>query len=225
MQDAGKERKVRPYTGGRGPPKGYRHTKEAKRKMRESRKGKPSWNKGLTKETDKRVRKQGMKGRRSKHKGKTYEEIYGEKRANTIKRKMSKSLVGKKLSKETKAKMSKARSGPLHYNYIDGRSQIKNPYPTKWTDKLKKAIRKRDNSCCQFPGCGIPENGASHAVHHINHDKADCRPENLITLCQGHNITVERNDMVYWTIYFMNEMKRRFKLNTPESYDFLKKHR
>ena len=53
--------------------------------------------------------------------------------------------------------------------------------------KLKEQIKKRDNYVCQL--CGLPDeenfcgNGYGLSVHHIDYDKTNCNPNNLISLC------------------------------------------
>lgn len=59
------------------------------------------------------------------------------------------------------------------------------PYSTEFNNQLKEQIRERDDRLCQF--CGVKENGRKHDVHHINYNKKDCRPKNLITVCQDCN--------------------------------------
>lgn len=62
-------------------------------KLSEHQKGRTSWNKGLTKEMDERVKKnaEGNKGKHFERKGRKYDEIYGSERAEKIKRSIGKS--------------------------------------------------------------------------------------------------------------------------------------
>ena len=101
--------------------------------------------------------------------------------------------------------MSRRRSGENNPRWQGGIS--KDPYPFEWQDDLKEAIRKRDHHVCQ--NCGLTQeeynNGKdqqfSFPVHHIDYDKNNLNPTNLITLCPHcHSKTnVNRN---YWTGYF-----------------------
>jgi len=66
------------------------------------------------------------------------------------------------------------------------------PYPLGWKDHLKKAIRERDGERCVV--CGAV--GHLH-VHHINFDKADLSPLNLVTLCNRCHGNTQK-DRAYW---------------------------
>jgi len=57
------------------------------------------------------------------------------------------------------------------------------PYGVEFTERLKCTIRERDDFTCQE--CGELEAARAHQVHHINYNKKDSRPENLITLCKS----------------------------------------
>ena len=62
-----------------------------------------------------------------------------------------------------------------------------NPYPENWTETLREAIRQRDNFVCQL--CGIHQdelNGRFKILdcHHIDYDKENCDPKNLVSLCR-----------------------------------------
>lgn len=71
-------------------------------------------------------------------------------------------------------------------------------YPAEW-EAISAAIRERAGNRCEWPDCGV-ENGALVmgkrgrpykivlTVAHLNHDPADCRPENLAAWCQPHHL-------------------------------------
>ena len=58
------------------------------------------------------------------------------------------------------------------------------PYPDSWNKKFKTVIRQRDYFQCAF--CGPVE--IKLHVHHIDHEKQNNDPENLITLCVSCHI-------------------------------------
>jgi len=70
------------------------------------------------------------------------------------------------------------------------------PYTIDWTETLKKAIRERDHYICQLCGEEL-----ALSVHHIDYDKKNCDPENLITLCRSCHMRTNFNRK-YWTNYF-----------------------
>jgi len=195
------------------------------------KKTKSVWNKGLTKESDKRLdynrptlfKKGHNKGVVAWNKGnkisiKTKDKIsknnacywLGKTRSKDTKEKIRKALKekkimppnrkGTKLSKETREKMSDARKGEKAYQWLGGISFA--PYSVDWTKTLKRSIRERDKYICQI--CGCPQNDITHSVHHVDYDKKNCDPNNLITLCNScHGKT--NHDREYWTNYFNNK--------------------
>lgn len=70
------------------------------------------------------------------------------------------------------------------------------PYTVDWTDTLKKSIRQRDKYTCRV--CGKEP---SIIVHHIDYDKKNCNPENLITLCRKCHAKTNFN-RTFWINYF-----------------------
>ena len=119
------------------PFKGKTHTPEARKKISETHKGVPSWNKGL---------------------------------------------------------ICPQWSGEKHPNWRGGTSF--EPYGFEFNAALKKAIRQRDNYTCQICGKG------ARNVHHIDYDKKNNNPKNLITLCGEHHSKTNFN-REYWIEYFM----------------------
>src|SRR3990167_420114 len=153
--------------------------------------GQIAWNKGLTK-ADPRVAKnaegvsRALKGRkRNPHSLETCKKI-------SIKLKGNKNPLGHKWSNEAKSKFSLLIKGILK-PYLRG---IKNgmwqggksfeSYTIDWTNTLRRSIRERDYYTCQM--CKEPQGDVALDVHHINYDKKNCNPNNLITLCRGCHI-------------------------------------
>lgn len=122
-----------------------------------------------------------------------------------VRERMSKSHNGLHRSIETKRKLSKANRMENHPQWQGGISF--EPYTSEFNIQLKELIRQRDNYQCQL--CGMPEieNIRKLDIHHIDYNKKNCLPNNLITLCRSCNAKVNAN-REYWTEYFRNKMER-----------------
>jgi len=84
--------------------------------------------------------------------------------------------------------------------YKDGSSHNKRCWRGNDWETLRVEIYKRDNYICQL--CSQYGN----VVHHIDYDKKNCNPNNLITLCCSCNGKVNfKRD--YWTEFFKNKLK------------------
>jgi hypothetical protein len=112
-----------------------------------------------------------------------------------VKNKISNTLKGRRVSPKTEFK--KGNIGEKCINWKGGISF--EPYSTDWTETLKRSIRQRDRYTCQI--CGIEP--AIH-VHHIDYDKKNCNPDNLITLCHSCHSKTNSNRS-YWLNYFSNK--------------------
>jgi len=58
------------------------------------------------------------------------------------------------------------------------------PYPVEWSEQLREAIRTRDNHECQLCAKQQVEMTFKLDVHHIDYDKSNLDPRNLISLCR-----------------------------------------
>ena len=107
---------------------------------------------------------------------------------------------GKYCSKEC---YTKDAVGKNSWSWRDGSSF--EPYPPEFNNNLKEETRKRDNYICQKCGKTQEEELLSSnrklAIHHIDYDKTNCNPNNLITLCVSCNAKVNIN-REYWQQYF-----------------------
>ena len=92
-------------TDGGGGCSGYKMTDEQRTKLSEARKGRTPWNKGLTNETDERVKKNSINKSGFHHS----EEM---KRKNSEMKKGNKNWLGKHHSEETKKKISEYQKQP-----------------------------------------------------------------------------------------------------------------
>jgi len=132
----------------------------------------------------------------------------GKKRApfsEETRKKMSKNhshhWLGKRYSPEHRKNMSESHKGKhtgFLCNWWKGGISCE-PYTTDWTIELRRAIRERDHYICRL--CGNQQGDTAFDVHHIDYDKKNCCPENLITLCRKCHIkTNSHRD--YWLKFF-----------------------
>ena len=136
--------------------------------------------------------------------------------------KLSEANKGKKQPEEVKHKLSLLFSGinnPMYGvhrygedspGWIDGKSF--EPYGIEFNKPLKQSILERDNSTCQNPECKI-EYSKRLDVHHIDYNKKNNNPENLITLCDScHAKTNGKKKRQYWTEFYQNIIRNRINL-------------
>lgn len=133
----------------------------------------------------------------------------GKKRTEEQKNKYSEVNKGKKLTKITKQKIREARklqnppnkgkTGEFSSRWEGGKSfEI---YPQEFNKELKQSILERDNYTCQDPNC--KGNHKKLHVHHIDYNKKNNNPENLVTLCHScHMKTNGSRD--FWLEFYQN---------------------
>ena len=189
---------------------GMRHTAEDKLKMSIAKKGKPlsfehrlhisQANKGHPTSIDTRLKiSRSLKG----------VPLSPEHRLKTAQ--INKARKGIPLSAEHKAKVSQSslrmwrkpgfhekRSGENNPFWRGGRAvQHYTPEFNRW---MKKSIKNRDGNRCYSCYSTL-----KLCVHHIDYDKRNCDPQNLVTLCRScHAKTGTRRD--YWLAYFQTIM-------------------
>ena len=187
----------------------FKHTKETKEKIRITKKGKKPYEitditKGKMREAQKKkytkfpeLKKQIAE----KLKGNTHGFQKGQKRLESAYSfpKGNKVRLGIKHTKETKNKIGRKKE--KHWNWKGGKSF--EPYSLDWTETLRRSIRERDNYICQL--CDKQQGDIAHDIHHIDYDKQNCNPSNLITLCHSCNAKVNYK-REYWTNFFQQKI-------------------
>lgn len=98
------------------------------------------------------------------------------------------------------------RFGSGHPNWKGGISC--EPYCDIWLDKdFKESIKQRDGCKCRNPDCW--GTSTKLCIHHINYNKKDCSPNNLITLCVSCNSTANK-DREWHTAWYQVIMYMRY---------------
>jgi hypothetical protein len=131
----------------------------------------------------------------------------GVKHSEASKHKMSLANRGRDFSELTLKKMSAVKQGIKLEDWK--KFTGKEPYGEKWTFKLKRKIRKRDNQVCM--NCGIHREKLKEElhVHHVNYDKLLSIEDNLISLCRGcHRHTNYNRE--YWTKLFQEKLSKLY---------------
>lgn len=114
-----------------------------------------------------------------------------------VREKISKSNLGKTHSVETRLKMSIARIGDKNPNWRGGTKHL--PYTIEWNDTLRKAIRQRDNYVCQL--CGKKQKRPRLHIHHIDYDKENQDPDNMVSLCKGCHAKTNYNRKLWIKLF------------------------
>mgnify|MGYP001383988056 CR=1 FL=1 len=101
-------------------------------------------------------------------------------------------------------KLSEALSGDKNPNWKGG---ISKKHYKSFYKKLKDEIRNRDDYMCMLCKISELELGYTLSIHHIDYNKENSIPENLISLCKKCNSLVNfgREE---WKNYFGMSLKR-----------------
>ena len=105
----------------------------------------------------------------------------------------------------SKAQLKRVRAG-IHNFWQGGKSY--EPYSRRFNRTLKRIIRERDNFTCRM--CGKKEDKNAPDVHHIDYNKDNLEPNNLIALCKSCHIKTNCN-REYWINYFKGRLLEIYK--------------
>jgi hypothetical protein len=98
-------------------------------------------------------------------------------------------FYGRKHADETRIRMGKR--GPENSHWRGGAATL--PYGPEFTRKFKRLIRDRDGNRCVRCGATREEAGRTLDIHHLDHDKANNDPSNLVTACHACNMWASWN--------------------------------
>ena len=96
-----------------------------------------------------------------------------------------------------------SKIGKLSPLYINGEGNF--PYTKEFNNILKESIRDRDNHECQICKTHEKDLEENLSVHHIDYNKENCIPENLISLCNPCHIKTNHN-RENWIKYFEEDL-------------------
>jgi uncharacterized protein YozE (UPF0346 family) len=137
------------------------------------------------------------------------------------KKKIAKSHIGigsgVSLSEKHRKSISDANKGKnrgeKNGNWRGGISIFNNVYSDNWTSFFRWSIRKRDNFICQECGKNQIEEDKIFPIHHIDYNKLNDNPINLITLCNScHGKTTYTKKMEYFKDRYSKLQENRFKM-------------
>jgi len=208
--------------------KGKKHTEEAKRKMSEAKKGKifseehrlnisksrigkftgennPFYGKKHSEESLKKISRKGCT-LSEEHKKKIRLSFLGSK--NHFFNKHHTDNSREKLKASWKESILKGeRCGENNSNWKGGIAC--EPYCDVWLDnEYKESIKERDGYKCLNPTCNKTSTRLS--LHHINYNKKDCHPLNIITLCASCNAKANKDREWHECWYKAIIIRRRY---------------
>jgi hypothetical protein len=146
----------------------------------------------------------------------------GHKKGEEQHRKLSIANVGKILPEEQKKKISetnkKILSDPemikrtVHFGADNGMWNNGSsffPYPPDFNQTLKSEVLDYHDDHCAICNKTSEENGRDLPIHHIDYNKMNCQPDNLIPLCDScHGKTIPKERHEYY-IKLCTELKQK----------------
>ena len=142
----------------------------------------------------------------------------GKPKSKKHRKRLSIANTGKKRSLESVRKQSLAMTGNKNPNYGKCGSLSPcwkggvstDPYCDIWLDQdYKQAIKDRDNNECQNPGCRKNCDHYPLGLHHIDHNKQECNPWDIITVCKSCNARANFNKE-YWKKLYKGIMSKKY---------------
>ncbi len=172
------------------------------------KKGHTPWNKGKTAENEipqmhNAGRKKGCTPWNKNTKGYSTS-LKGRKRSQEFCDKQSEAQKGKKMPKsycENLSERMKGSGNPAFKNWA-----TREPYGIEWSEELKEKIRERDSYRCQECFRHQSEFKEKLSIHHINFNKRNNHPSNLISLCRTCHLQTNwgKRD---WVTYYQQRLK------------------
>ena len=184
-----------------GPKNGFykrQHTEESKYKMRKAKTGKK-----LPPFSEEHKRKMSENNARY-WLGRTKSEEHLRKMNETNSKRLKRFYATEKGQKQ-KDMLHLVCKGEKCYNWKGGISFL--PYPAEFNKQLKELIRLRDGYKCQKCNCPEMECDRKLDIHHIDYNKKNCLPTNLISLCRKCNGQVN-SYRARWIKYFQKKIQK-----------------
>lgn len=100
-------------------------------------------------------------------------------------------FLGKRHSPDARRKISERMQREKHPHWRGGTGTL--PYGPEFTHKFKELIRERDNYTCQRCGITQDDYGRVLHVHHLDHNKQNNDPTNLVAACNKCNNWASRH--------------------------------
>lgn len=179
--------------------KGRKFSADHKRKISESHKGEKHYLYGKSMPLSQRRNiSLSLKGRKILWVDKLRGENHPMKRPEVVARMLGENNPAKR--PEVRRKLSERMLGENNGSWKGGVSF--EPYCEVWVDKdFKESIKERDDYKCQNPDCW--RTSKNICLHHIDYNKKNCVPWNIITVCLSCNARANYN-REYWTSLYQN---------------------